>query len=72
MFKKDLLKDWTFIHLPSYIWYLDCPYDTIIMLECQHGEKFDEGNLEQTISTNTSFRGRKQSHNAKRVRKTKK
>jgi hypothetical protein len=72
MFKKDLLKDWTLTHLPSCNWYLDYPYDTTIMLEYQLGEKFDKGNLEQTISTNTSFRVGKQSHSVKRVRKTKK
>jgi hypothetical protein len=72
MFRKDLLKDYTLAHLPSYNWYLDCPYDTTIMLECQLREKFDEGNLEQIISTNTCFRGGKKSHSTKRVRKTKK
>lgn len=72
MFRKDLLKDWSLVHLPSCDWCLDCPYNTTLKSERQLKEKFDEGNLEKTISIDSNFRGGKQSQSAKKVKKNKK
>jgi hypothetical protein len=40
MYKKDLLKEWLSGHLASYGWYVDCPANNTLELECGLKEKF--------------------------------
>ncbi len=61
MFMKDILKDWGLAHLPYYDWYLDYFYDTTIKLKHEPREKFGEVNLKKATSTNSTWRGVKQS-----------
>jgi hypothetical protein len=52
-------------------WYLDYPVDSTLKSKCGLREKFEDDHLNKLTSTDSSFRGGKKSHNAKRSRKTK-
>jgi hypothetical protein len=71
MYRKDLLKEWLNGHLTSCGWYLNYQVNNIPKLECGLKEKFEDARFNKPTSTNSSFKGGKKSHNAKKFRKTK-
>jgi hypothetical protein len=61
MYKKNLLKGWSNGHLASCGWYLNCPTNNTLKLECGLKEKFEDACLDKPISIDFSFKGGKKS-----------